>query len=239
MDIVTNKAFIDGALYDVIPIEKLMGVPYQLVTDHLAVIHGKFVLPIRLNATQTKPGVYYRGCYYHIMPPTTPEEQQMYSTDNLAYSGNHATFADIIAAKEKIESAEFKHLVSSDNIYVPVIDQLNDSPLSIALKMSVGEKHCNINRYSSRFGDDFNNDRRKLSGNDITAAKYATFGRNMDIRTTLIIEDMTPDVANPMGKRLIQTWVGDGVNDQAYEEFYRHVLSGSTPSIGGDDYYEV
>jgi hypothetical protein len=93
--------------------------------------------------------------------------------------------------------------------------------------MAVGEKKCNINRYSNRFGDDFNNDRRKLNGNDITATKYATFGKNMDIRTTLIIEDMNPNVANPMNKRIVHTWVGDGVNDKAYEEFYRNMLTGS------------
>lgn len=237
MNIVTNKAFIDGVLYDVVPIEQLCTVPYQLINERLAVTFQGYILPIRFTNALSKVGLYY-GCFCRIVLPSTPEEEQMYSISNLAYSSDHATFADIIAAREKLESAELKHLVSSDNIYVPVIDPINDSPLSIALKTSIGEKHCNINRYSSRFGDDFNNDRRKLSGNDITAAKYATFGRNMDVRTTLIIEDMNPDVANPIGKRIILTWVGDGVNDQAYEELYKSKLSGVTPNIGGDQDYE-
>lgn len=236
MDIVTNKAFIDGVLYDVIPIEQLTEMPITFITDHLAVIFNGFILPVRLNVTLTKPGLYY-NCFCSIVMPK-PEEAEMYSVSNLAYTSDHASFADIIAAREKLESAELRHLVSNDNIYVPVIDQVHDSPLSIALKTAIGEKHCNINRYSSRFGDDFNNDRRKLSANDITAAKYATFGRNMDVRTTLIIEDMSPDVANPIGKRIIHTWVGDGVNDQAYEEFYRRTLSGTSPDIGGECYEE-
>ena len=49
---------------------------------------------------------------------------------------------------------------------------------------------------------------------------------NLDIRTTLIIEDMRPGVANPMGKRIILTWVGDGENDKEYEDFYRHCIKG-------------
>ncbi len=49
---------------------------------------------------------------------------------------------------------------------------------------------------------------------------------------------MNPEVANPIGKRIILTWVGDGVNDQAYEELYKSKLSGVTPNIGGDQDYE-
>ena len=226
MSIVTNKAFLEGYIYDAIPIEQLISIP--ILSDHTAVIYGGYVLPIRYSSAtvNSRPGLYY-SAFAQIVLPVTEEDKIAYSTDTLAYSGSKTTFADVIAAREKLSRDEFNHLVSNDNIYVPVIDEVNDTPLSMCLKMAVGEKQCNINRYSSRFGDDFNNDRRKLNGNDITAAKYATFGRNMDIRTTLIIEDMNPDVANPMGKRIIRTWVGDGINDKAYEDYYRNMLTGS------------
>ena len=37
---------------------------------------------------------------------------------------------------------------------------------------------------------------------------------------------MHPGVANPMGKRIILTWVGDGEHDSMYEDFYRHSIKG-------------
>ena len=72
MDIVTNKAFIDGVLYDVIPIEQLTEMPITFITDHLAVIFNGFILPVRLNVTLTKPGLYY-NCFCNIVMPK-PEE---------------------------------------------------------------------------------------------------------------------------------------------------------------------
>ena len=228
---ITNKAFIDGRIYDVF--EQFELGMYQYNGNALALRIGDFVLPIRVGQV-AKPGVYVNGCWYNVVYPNTPEECEMYSISHLAYFESANTFKDVVAEKEKLEQDEFNHLVNSTNVFAPVVDQVNDKPLMLGLKMAVTEKQCDINRYAEKFGSDFNNDRRKFNGHDITAAKYSSISNNLDIRTTLIIEDMHADVANPMNKRIILTWVGDGEHDQDYENFYRNAI----PNVAVDDNLE-
>ena len=231
---IMNKAFIDGHIYDVMQQYEFGYYPYY--GDSLAVIVGDYILPLRTTRCN-KPGIYCNGITYECVFPKTQEEAAIYSKNHLAYFVSANTFKDVIAAKEKLEKDEFNHLVSRDNIFVPVIDMVNDTALMIGLKMAVAKKNCNINNYSDRFGPDFNNDRRKFNGNDITASKYKSISNNMDIRTTLIIDDMNPDVANPMGQKIILTWVGDGENDTEYENFYRNAIAraGHTPVLSRDN----
>ena len=229
---VTNKAFIEGRIYDVF--DQFDYGMYNYTGNALALKVGPYVLPVRIGQV-IKPGVYLNGYgFYSIVYPRTPEEEETYSASHLAYFESANTFMEVVAEKEKLEKDEFNHLVNSSNVFAPVIDQMNDSPLILGLKMAVTEKQCDINSYAEKFGNDFNNDRRKFNGHDITAAKYASISNNLDIRTTLIIEDMHGEVANPMGKRIILTWVGDGEHDQDYESFYRNAI----PNIEVNDNLE-
>lgn len=221
---VFNKAFIDGRIYDVIEQKDFGWVSYN--GDALAVNMGNYILPVRNTSQVVKPGIYFDGIFWYPVYPRDDNEALDYSTVHLAYFVSASTFKDVVAAKEKLEKDEFNHLVNSSNVFTPVIDPVNDKALILGLKMAVTEKQCDINRYAEKFGPDFNNDRRKFNGNDITAAKYSSISGNLDIRTTLIIEDMNPNVANPMGKRIILTWVGDGEHDSDYEDFYRHAIRG-------------
>lgn len=234
---IMNKAFIDGHIYDVMNQSEFGVYPYY--GDSLAILIGDYILPVRTSGN--KPGVYYNGITYYWIFPKTEEEALIYSKIHLAYFVSANTFKDVIAAKERLEKDEFNHLISHDNIFVPVIDMVNDTALMIGLKMAVGKKNCNINNYSDRFGQDFNNDRRKFNGKDITAAKYQSISKNMDIRTTLIIEDMRPGIANPMGQKIVLTWVGDGENDNDYETFYRNAIAaaGNVPVLSGGDIVEI
>lgn len=220
-----NKAFIDGRIYDVIDQKDFGYIAYN--GDALAVNVGDYILPVRNSSQIVKPGIYFDNVFYRIVMPRDENEALEYSTVHLAYFVSATTFKDVVAAKEKLEQDEFNHLVNSSNIFTPVIDPVNDRALILGLKMAVTDKQCDINRYAEKFGPDFNNDRRKFNGNDITAAKYSSISKNLDIRTTLIIEDMNPNVANPMGKRIILTWVGDGENDSEYESFYRNSIKGA------------
>ena len=57
---------------------------------------------------------------------------------------------------------------------------------------------------------------------------------NTDIRVTLVVQDMTPDVANPIGKTLVFPWIGDGVNDEAYTSYISNAISAMGPiKLGG------
>jgi hypothetical protein len=224
MQAVYNKAFIEGKIYDVIN----FGEPiFDYNGDSLAIKIGDYILPVRYTGILNKPGVYINGIWMQPVFPTNPQDIETYSANHLAYFVSAQTFQDVVAAKEQLERDQYNHLVTSEKVFAPSIDEINDTPLVMGLKMAVTDKHCDINRYSEKFGPDFNNDRRKFNGNDITAAKYASISKNLDIRTTLIIEDMNPNVANPMGKKIILTWVGDGENDEAKEAEYRNAICGN------------
>jgi len=225
---VFNKAFIEGKIYDVINFNDFGYVEYR--GNSLAINMGNCILPLRFTNTILKPGIYTDGIFYFPVYPRDENEAMEYSVQHLARFVDADTFKDVMAAKEKLEKDEYNHLVTSDKVFTPVIDTVNDSPLIIGLKKAVTAKQCDINRYAEKFGPDFNNDRRKFNGHDITASKYASISSNLDIRTTLIIEDMNPNVANPMGEKIVLTWVGDGKSDTEYENKYKQVISDSSSS---------
>lgn len=232
-----NKAFINGKIYNVIETNELPYLSMYLETyDNLAVHHMGFILPIYINSCACYlPGVYcdnQLGIF--ICTPTVPEDCQIYSDSHLAGFGDAQTFHDVLEAKEKIYQDEYNHLISSDEEFTPHIDQTNDTALMFAVKSAIAAKHCNINNYAERFGSDFNNDKRKFNGNSITAGKAESILSNTDVRVTLVVQDMNPDVANPIGKTLVFPWIGDGINDEAYVSHITDAISAMGPiNLGG------
>lgn len=235
-----NKAFINGKIYEVIEQSDMFSKDYMncCIDCNTALHINGYILPFYSNTgiDYSKPGVYINGAIFMTMVyPITEEDKQNYSDSHLAYFGSASTFQDILDAKEKISKDEYNHLVSSDEAFTPNIDQTNDTALMFAVKSAVAAKHCNINNYAERFGPDFNNDKRKFSGNSITAGKAEAICSRLDIRATLVIQDMNPNVANPIGKTLVFPWIGDGVNDNKYVDYINDALSKEEPIKLGDD----
>lgn len=225
-----NKAFINGRIYNVIEnIDEFPSI-YNIV-QNVALHYMNFILPIYYlkNIDSMIPGVYTDSLGYNIMIPTTEEDCQIYSDSHLACFGDAKTFRDILHAKEKIYQDEYNHLVSNDDIFTPNIDQTNDTPLMFAVKSAIAAKQCNINNYAERFGSDFNNDKRKFNGHSITAGKAESILSNTDVRVTLVVQDMTPNVPNPIGKTLVFPWIGDGINDEAYTSYINDAISAMGP----------
>ena len=91
----------------------------------------------------------------------------------------------------------------------------NDSPAMRALKTAVTEKHIDINQYSHRFGSNFNNDRRQYNRPTISMQMLERQCRGFDIKATLILEDASPDVANPIGRKIVvELTEGGGESDE-------------------------
>ena len=104
-----------------------------------------------------------------------------------------------------------------------------------AVKSAIAAKQCNINNYAERFGSDFNNDKRKFNGNTITAGKAESILSNTDVRVTLVVQDMNPNVPNPIGKTLVFPWIGDGINDEAYTSYITDAITAKGPiKLGGE-----
>lgn len=223
-----NKAFIAGRIYNVIEFWDFINEQnLQCYCGTLAIHYNNLVLPYYGNIYgNNKPGVYLdniNGIY--VILPMTQEDMSLYSDTHIAYFGDAETFKDVIEAKEQLYKDEFNHLISNDDVFIPNIDQSQDTALMFAVKSAIAAKHCNINNYAERFGADFNNDKRKFNGNSITAGKAESILSNTDVRVTLVVQDMNPNVANPIGNTLVFPWIGDGINDDAYVNYISNALS--------------
>lgn len=225
----TNKAFINGKIYNVINIEEISPDYITCFPGTLAVHYLNCILPIYINNNGNTPGIYFDCLGYNIIMPVTDEDIQTYSDTHLACFGDAESFKDIVQAKEKLYKDEFNHLVSSDDVFIPHMDQSQDTPLMFAVKSAIAAKQCNINNYAERFGSDFNNDKRKFNGNSITAGKAESILSNTDVRVTLVIQDMNPNVANPIGKTLVFPWIGDGINDETYVNHINDAIAAMGP----------
>lgn len=233
-----NKAFICGKIFNVIEnINGIVNICKQYDMDTIALHHMNFVLPFYCNTNNfSKPGVYIDAIGYNIIIPTLEEDRETYSDSHIAYFGDAKSFQDVLQAKEKIYQDEYNHLVSNDDIFTPNIDQTNDTPLMFAVKSAIAAKQCNINNYAERFGSDFNNDKRKFNGNSITAGKAESILSNTDVRVTLVVQDMNPNVPNPIGKTLVFPWIGDGINDEAYTSYITDAITAKGPiKLGGGE----
>ena len=102
-----------------------------------------------------------------------------------------------------------------DNVTTPSISP-NDAPAMSGLKEAITLKHCDIDKYSDRFGSNFANEKRLLKDSEISLKKLIIYGNAMDIKMTLTMEDASSDVPNPMGEKV--TVVLTGGNKYGEEE---------------------
>ena len=87
-----------------------------------------------------------------------------------------------------------------------------------ALKQAITDKHIDLDKYESRFGPNFNNDKRLLRKNSITFGKLRSICDALDIRVTISIEDSAPDVPNPIGRTIIADITGDNMSLESDDE---------------------
>ena len=128
------------------------------------------------------------------------EQKKELSVDNII-DFNKDNIKDLIESSNLLKDKEREILTSPDNVTMVSIGELDDPEMK-ALKMAILEKHIDIDKYESRFGSNFNNDKRLLSKSRITITKLKTMCDNLDIKATLILEDASPDVPNPIGKEI-------------------------------------
>lgn len=167
------------------------------------------ILPVR-SPSETAPGIYDKGWYDEIIPPSSDDTQ--YNPDNVLDLSNIKNMEDLMQMQDRARDIEKEILTSPDDITVPNISSL-DSPEMRAVKEAIIAKHMDINKYSERFGSNFANDKRILKTNAITQKMMKRLLSNIDVKATLILEDTSPNVANPMGKK-IEIVITDGNDDE-------------------------
>lgn len=205
-----NKAFIDGVMYDVTIPSNFHNQPELYDGQKTAVNVNNYVIPIR--NTKYNPnsiGMYPGPIFDRYVMPETQEEQEIYSESHMANYNNVTKLQELVEEQNKVNVDQMMFLTTPDNIFKPPIDNLKDEPLMIGLKQAVIDKNIDINKYQSRF-EQFSNDRRKFKLNKISLDKFVSFARSLDMKATVIIEDASPDVPNPIGHKIIVDLVSPG-----------------------------
>ena len=201
-----RKMKIRDALYDVITYEEFCrNRPlYMRYPDSVAIMPGDgFVYPIRNPASDIRPGMYCLGLGMDwFKPPMNKYEIQDYSQTNIIDFSEAKNFRDVIANQERLNREERSILTTINSLTVPTI-QDSDEPAMVALKEAIIAKHIDLDSYDYRFGQsNFPNDKRLLKKDSISLKKLVAYCNALDIKATLTLKDVNPDVPNPMGKEI-------------------------------------
>lgn len=161
-----------------------------------------YLLPFR-GKTDDRPGIYPDGNLYFVKFPESEEEEKSYNKKNIDIVdfSNVDNINDFLAKNGQVREMENLSLSDSDEIFIPPISGRETEAMR-AFKQAIAAKHMDIDRYSSRFGENYLNDKRILKGDDITLNKLVSICNKFDIEAKLILSDKHPDVANPMGNNI-------------------------------------
>ena len=209
-----KQAAINEKWYNVVPYKDYCENPdlnrnYSTAVE-MEIDGKKKILPVR-SPSDTSPGIYDKGWYDEILPPEESDVQ--YDPNNVLDLSSVKNMEELIHIQDRVRDIEREILTSPDDITRPNISSL-DSPEMRAVKEAIIAKHMDINKYSERFGSNFANDKRILKTNTITQKMMKRLLTNIDVKATLILEDTSPDVANPMGKKIeIVITDDDDIND--------------------------
>lgn len=206
-----KKARIGDAIYDVVSTTEYLRAPQVYRDQNTAIIGGDgYIYPVRPNMSDQRPGFFDCGPMYYFRPPLTKTDCAMYDSSNIIDFSQASSIKDVIRAQDKLASTEKAILSTIDNEFIPIVSE-HDRPEMKLLKEAIASKHVDLDKYESRFGSNYNNDKRLLKKSSITFGKMVGMCNALDIKVTLVMEDRSSDVANPMGEKLSAciTDVGD------------------------------
>lgn len=209
-----NKAIIEGKLVDILS-ENQFGQTKQLFDDPDVSIavevtspDGKtYVLPYRQKNTtvdNNRPGIYNAGPINFMTYPKTEEQEKEYQPEIIDFN-NVTDIRDFDEKREKLANMEKQALTTTgkDNVFKPPFLE-NDSPEMRAMKEAITEKNIDLDKYMDRFGaKNYPNTKRKFKDENITLFLIKRACESLDIKATLILEDKSPDVPNPIGRRIV------------------------------------
>lgn len=198
-----KKGKADGRIYDIIDYDELTSMDKNIYGP-VAIEWNGLIYPER-NKGDNKPGIYSTNWGYYLKHPSQ-EEINEYSSENIIdFKSND--IREVIEKSNKLRDMEREILTNPDNIFTPPLLE-NDTPEMRALKEAVIAKKIDISKYAPRFGVNFQNDRRLFSNSSITMEKLKKFVDILDMKATLILEDKSPDVPNPIGRKIVTELVG-------------------------------
>lgn len=207
-----EKAKINGKIYDILDFNTACKYRDQIDQSVTAIKieDSNNVLPIR-NKTDMLPGVYFSGDLIFVKEPDCYDAEE-YSSKNIINFDDAKSLKEIIKKQDELNSLERSILTNPDNIFIPSIGE-NDSPEMAGLKAAVTKKNIDLDKYAPRFGSNYSNDKRLFNDSTITMSKMKTIMKNLDMKGTLIIEDIDDKVPNPIGEKIVIDLVGGDTNE--------------------------
>ena len=208
-----EKIRIKDRLYDVIGYEEFTRHPDNYGKFN-AVKEGAYVYPVK-GKTDTGVGIYDNDdITYEFVEPITEEDKEEYSIDHLISISDCKTIREVIEAQQKIKESERAILTKADNITFVKVGA-NDTPHMAALKEAINGKQIDLANYEYKFGTNYNNDMRLLNKSDITMNKLKSFLSKLDLKASIVIEDASDDVPNPLGRKIVSTIIsGDDYDEE-------------------------
>lgn len=208
-----KKAKVEGRVATVIKPEEALKNP-SMQNKYTAVEVGNCILPVKTSYDPSSPGFYINNKIGKLIYPSK-EDAEDYSNENVIDFSDVKTMRELIAKQEEVKKMESEVLSNSDNLFKPIAKE-NDSPEMKAMKKALCLKNIDIDAYADRFGDNFNNDKRLLKGSSITMSKLKSICDKLDMKCTLTISDINPNVPNPIGEDIVIDICGG--NDDDSEE---------------------
>lgn len=175
------------------------------------------VIPYRgdYNGPTGVPGVYNAGSIDFVILPSE-DNISKFVPSNIIEMDNTNSIKEILEKKEAITHLDEHWITSPDNITHFNISQ-SDKPEMVCLKTALNKKEIDIDKYASRFGDNFPNDKRQLKNNSVTLNILKRFCDNMDMECMIILKDKNENVPNPIGEEVIVSLTEDCFDEEEDE----------------------
>jgi hypothetical protein len=203
-----NRAIIGNKILDVVSPEQFYNNKPAFADSDIVIEVDRdgtrYSLPYRPQGTMLdRPGVYNCGVVDIFVYPVTEEEKEKYAPEIIDF--NHVVdLKDFKEKKEKLNSLEKDMLQTTgkDNVFAPPLLE-TDAPEMRAIKTAIIEKNIDLDKYADRFGANYPNDKRKFKDDNITLYLIKRACECLDMKAQLILEDRSPDVPNPIGRRIV------------------------------------
>lgn len=170
------------------------------LSDDTAVIKNGHVFPIQKQFAPNNVGVYDQGPVLIYNKPENLINNPDYNENNIIDFENTTSLRDCIEKTAKFVNQERTTLISPENIYTPIVKE-DDSPEMALFKEAIAKKRIDIENYKPRFGSDYSNDLRGLTGKNITFFKLKRLCDIFDINCSVTFSDKK-NAPNPIGETL-------------------------------------
>lgn len=205
LNITVKRTVINGQMFELMTHEEYAENP-SLANQSVGILTDykdkQIMLPYKgkYNGNTSIPGIYNAGCIDFIVLPEEDVIDQYIPKKIIDFS-NTDSIRETLEKSDIIERLKEPWITSPDNITSLAVSK-EDKPEMVGLKTAINMKAIDLDKYASRFGDNYPNDKRQLKNNSATLNIIKRFCEKLDMEAILILRDKNPNVPNPMNTEI-------------------------------------